>query len=172
MRNKIATILIIASSVLWGLYCGGQLFNELMTVPIWSADPPASLKAYAAMPSRGGFNFFILFNPLFALIAIVALIVAWPSARGAKLWLGLSAATTVAVSLVLIFYLAPLVMSLFVHSTAADVPASEIVAGVERWKLGNRIRLAVEILGFVFSLIAISKWPRDSTLDGPTVPMR
>lgn len=156
------------AAAIWGLYCGGQLFNELMTVPIWSADPPASMKAFTAMPSKGGFNFFILFNPLFALASVAALIAAWPSAREARPWLGLTAVVGVMVSLVLILHLAPLVMSMFQHSSAGDLPASEIVAGVERWKLGNRIRLVVEMFGFAGSLIAVSKWARDTAAVSPS----
>jgi hypothetical protein len=77
MRRKLASGLLIASAVVWGIWCGGQVFNELMTVPKWSASPPASLKTYSEMPSEGGANFFGLFNPLFVVLAIAAAIAAW-----------------------------------------------------------------------------------------------
>ena len=50
--------------IVWGIWCGGQVFNDLMTVPIWSASPPESLKIYSELPSKGGAPFFPLFNPL------------------------------------------------------------------------------------------------------------
>src|SRR5687767_15687073 len=93
MRNKLASALLIASVFVWGIWCGGQVFNELMTVPKWSASPPESLKTYDALPSKGGLPFFPLFNPLFVVMAIGATIAAWKSARRARKWLALSAGT-------------------------------------------------------------------------------
>ena len=54
MRYKLAAGLLIASVIVWGIWCGGLVFNELMTVPKWSASPPESLKAYNELPSKGG----------------------------------------------------------------------------------------------------------------------
>ncbi|MBK6749580.1 MAG: hypothetical protein IPG67_06105 [Acidobacteria bacterium] len=42
-------------------------------------------------------------------------------------------------------YLAPLVGSKFAHSIAGDLNADEIIAGVDQWMLGNRIRMIVKI---------------------------
>jgi len=58
----------------------------------------------------------------------------------------------------LMSYLTPLVGSMFRHSVAGDLPVSEIVAGVERWKLGDRIGLLVELFGFACSVIALRVW--------------
>lgn len=157
MRHKLASGLLIASVIVWGIWCGGQVFNELMTVPKWSASPPESLKAYSELPSKGGAPFFPLFNPLFVVLAIGASLAAWKFARRSRKWLALSAFIAIAVFISLI-YLAPLVGSMFGHSVAGDLPASEIVAGVERWKLGNRIRLIVELFGFACSVIALRVW--------------
>jgi len=162
MRNKLAYPLLVASIFVWGIWCGGQVFNELMTVPKWSASPPESLRAYDALPSKGGLPFFPLFNPLFALLAIGGLVAAWKSARRSRVWLVLSAGTSVVVSAALIFYLAPLVQGMFQHSIAGDLPAADIAAGVERWMLGNRIRLIVELFGFIFSIIALRGWSAES----------
>jgi hypothetical protein len=163
MRHKIASGLLIASVIVWGIWCGGQVFNELMTVPKWSASPPESLKIYAEMPSKGGAPFFLLFNPLFVVLAVGATLAAWKAARRSRKWLALSALIAIALFISLAFYLAPLVQSMFSHSVAGDLPASEIVAGVERWKLGNRIRLVVELFGFACSVIALRVWSAEAT---------
>src|ERR1051325_2641269 len=97
MRHKLASGLLIASVVVWGIWCGGQVFNELMTVPKWSASPPESLKIYGEMPSEGGANFFVLFNPLFVVLAIAAAVTAWKYARRSRLWLALSTLIALAV---------------------------------------------------------------------------
>ncbi len=158
MRNKLASALLIASIFAWGIWCGGQVFNELMTVPKWSAAPPESLKAYDALPSKGGLPFFPISGLTFFVLAIAAAIAAWKSARRSRIWLALSAGISVVLFVPLVFYLAPLVQSMFQHSIAGDLPAADIVAGVERWKLGNRIRLIVELFGFVYSIIALHVW--------------
>lgn len=162
MRNKIASTLLIGSIFVWGIWCGGQVFNELITVPKWSASPPESLKAFDALPSKGGLPFFPLFNPLFVILAIGAAIAAWKTARRAKIWLALSAGTSLILFFSLVFYLVPLVSSMFQHSIAGDLPAADIVAGVEQWKLGNRIRLLVELFGFSFSIIALRVWSAEN----------
>ena len=119
-------------------------------------------QGFDALPSKGGLPFFPLFNPLFALLAIGAAITAWKSARRSRVWLVLSAGTSVVVAGVLIVYLAPLVQSMFQHSIAGDLPAADISAGVERWMLGNRIRLVVELIGFSFSIIALRVWSAEN----------
>ncbi len=131
-------------------------------MPKWSASPPESLKAYDALMSKGGFPFFPLFNPLFVVLAIGATLAAWKSARRSRIWLALSAATSLVLFISLVFYLAPLVLGLFQHSIAGDLPAADIVAGVERWKLGNRVRLIVELFGFIFSIIALRVWSAEN----------
>jgi hypothetical protein len=166
MRNKLAPALLIASIFFWGIWCGGQVFNEMMTVPKWSASPPESLKAYDALPSTASLPFFPIFGLLFVILAIGAAIAAWKSARRAKIWLALSAGTSLVLFISLVFYLAPLVQGMFQHSIAGDLPAANIVAGVEQWKLGNQIRLIVELFGFIFSIIALRVWSAENaTLD-------
>jgi hypothetical protein len=162
MRNKLTSAILVASIFVWGIWCGGQVFNELMTVPKWSASPPESLKAYDALLSKGGLPFFPIFLPLVVILAIGAAIAAWKTARRSRIWLALSAGTSVVLFISLIFYLAPLVQSMFQHSIAGDLPATEIVSGVEQWKLGNRIRLIVELFGFVFSIIALRVWSAEN----------
>ena len=54
------------------------------------------------------------------------------------------------------------VQSMFQQSIAGDLPAAEIVAGIEQWKFGNRIRLIGELLGFIFSIIALRVWSAET----------
>ena len=154
--------MLTASIVVWGIWCGGQIFNEMMTVPIWSASPPESLKAYDALPSKGGLPFFPLFNPLFAVLAVGAAITAWKSARRSRKWLALSAGISVVVAAALIVYLAPLVQGIFQRSAAGDMPAADIIAGVAEWRIGNQIRLIVELFGFVFAIISLRVWSAEN----------
>lgn len=168
MRKKIAKILLIISVLAWGLYCGGQVFNELMVVPRWSADPPETIRAYDVIPKAGGANFFEVFGPLFIILAIGATIFAWKSAGASRKWLALSVGIALAVLASLLLYLVPLVRDTHLHAVAGDLPATEIVARVEAWKFGNRVRLITELLGFACSVIALSVWSAETVNDAIT----
>ena len=111
---------------------------------------------------QGRLAVFPLFKALFALLAIGGLVAAWKSARRSRVWLVLSAGTSVVVSAALIFCLAPLVQGMFQRSIAGDLPVADIAAGVEQWQLGNRIRLIVELFGFIFSIIALRVWSAEN----------
>ncbi len=162
MRKQIAAFLLIASVVAWGLWCGGQVFNELMVVPKWSASPPETIKAFNEIPRKGGAPFFVIFNPLFVILAILSAIFAWKQARRSRKWLALSVIVALAVFASLMLYLVPLVGSTQAHAMAGDLPATEIIARVEEWKFGNRTRLCVELCGFVFSIVALRVWSAES----------
>jgi len=161
MRLRIAGFLLIAACVTWGMWCGGQVFNELMTIPIFSYDPPTSMRSYSELPRKGGFPFFLLFNPLFEILTIAATIVGWKWARRSRKWLLATTFIGLAVVLSLILYLAPLIQASFQHSITGDIPANQIAANVEMWKFGNRIRLVVESIWFICSLIALQTWSCD-----------
>lgn len=162
MRKQIAAFLLTASIVAWGIWCGGQVFNELMVVPKWSSSPPETIKAYNEIPRKGGAPFFVLFNPLFVILAIASAIFAWKSARRSRKWLALSVIVALAVFASLMLYLVPLVGSTQAHAMAGDLPAAEIIARIEQWKFGNRIRLLIELCGFIFSIIALRVWSEES----------
>lgn len=158
----------MASIIAWGLWCGGQVFNELMVVPKWSASPPETIRAYNEIPRKGGAPFFVLFNPLFVLLAIASAIFAWNQARRSRKWLALSVIVALVVFASLILYLVPLVSSTQAHAMAGDLPTAEIVVRVEKWKFGNRIRLFIELCGFAFSIIALRVWSAESQITGET----
>jgi len=162
MRKQIAAFLLTTSIMAWGIWCGGQIFNELMVIPKWSASPPETIKAYNEIPRKGGAPFFVIFNPLFVLLAIGSALFAWKWARRSRKWLALSVITALAVFASLMLYLVPLVSSTQAHAMVGDLSADEIVARVEQWKFGNRIRLFIELCGFVFVIIALRVWSAES----------
>ncbi len=160
MRNKITTSFLILSVILWGTWFGGQLFNEALVIPKWLSSPPQSIKDYDAIPVRGGFFFFML-NPFFTLFSLLAMILGWKLAIKSRIWLLLTALVGLIVSSVLIFYLAPLIHATNEDAIQGNVPANQIISDANEWMVGNRIRLAVEFFGFLFSIIALLTWTRD-----------
>ncbi len=65
-------------------------------------------------------------------------------------------------SLVLIFYLAPLIHLTNEHVIQGNIPANQIIADTKEWMLGNRIRFMLEFAGFLFSIIALHTWTKES----------
>lgn len=166
MRKQIASFLLIASVVIWGIWCGGQYFNEARVIPKMLSNPPESVAAYNAIPAEGGLPFFFPLNPLIFLISLAAALMAWKWARRSRKWLVLTTVIGFGVCLVLILYLAPLIRSISVD--AGSAPAAEIIARAEGWKFGNRIRLFVEFIGFVLSILALRVWSVESA-NGSTI---
>ena len=160
MRNQAATFLIIISVALWGMWCGGQYFNEARVVPKFLSDPPESIIAYNQIPTVGALPFFFPLNPLIFFVSLAAAIAAWKTARKSRKWLALSTITGLGVCLILILYLAPLING--ISTEAANLSAEEITGRVAVWRFGNRVRLLIEMFGFVCSIIALRDWSAES----------
>ncbi len=160
MRKQFASFLLIAAVVVWGIWCGGQYFNEARVIPRKLSNPPDSVAAYNAIPMDGELPFFFPGNPLIFLVSLAAAITAWRWARQSRKWLVLSTVIGFGVSLALILYLAPLIWS--IDLGLETTPAAEIIARADAWKFGNRIRLIVEMFGFVCSIIALRVWSAES----------
>ncbi len=112
----------------------------------------------------GELPFFFPGNPLIFLVSLSAAIAAWRWARQSRKWLVLSTVVGFGVSLVLILYLAPLIWS--IDREAGHIPAAEIIARADAWKFGNRIRLIVEMFGFVCSVMALRVWSAEAAEKG------
>ncbi|CAN5824285.1 hypothetical protein BH24ACI1_BH24ACI1_01600 [soil metagenome] len=164
MGKQFASFLLIAAIVVWGIWCGGQYFNEARVTPKRLSNPPDSVVAYNAIPMKGELPFFFPFKPLIFLVSLAAAIAAWRWARQSRKWLALSTVIGFGVSLVLILYLAPLIWS--IDREAGSIPAAEIIARADAWKFGNRIRLIVEMFGFLCSVVALRVWSAEASETG------
>jgi hypothetical protein len=156
MRKRFASFLIIASILVWGIWCGGQYFNEARVIPKRLSNPPESVAAYNAIPVDGELPFFFPGNPLIFLVPFAALIAAWRWARRSRKWLVLSTVIGFGVCVALVLYLAPLIWS--IDRGLDTLSAAEVITRADAWKFGNRIRLVVEMVGFVCSVVALRVW--------------
>jgi hypothetical protein len=162
MRKKLANITLTASALVWGTWFGGQFFNWAMVIPKRLSNPPESIKAYAVIPQDGGFPFFLL-NPFFFLLSLLSMFLAWKWAQRSRKWLLITTLIAFSVSLVLIFYLAPLIHSTDYIAGSVSLPAQQLIGRVNEWKTGNIIRLIFDFLGFLFSLIALKTWSEEAS---------
>ena len=164
MRKRFASFLLIASVVVWGIWCGGQYFNEARVIPKKFSNPPESVAAYNAIPMNGALPFFFPGNPLIFLVSLAAAIAAWRWSRRSRKWLVLSTVIGFGVCLALVLYLAPLIWSIDLELD--KLSATEVMTRAKAWKFGNRIRLIVEMVGFVCSVMALRVWSAEAAETG------
>ncbi len=103
-----------------------------------------------------------MINPFFTLFSLLATVFGWKLAVKSRTWLLLTTLIGLIVSLVLIFYLAPLIHATNEHAVQGNVPPNRIISDAKEWMVGNRIRLAMEFCGFLFSIFALHAWTRDA----------
>lgn len=160
MRKQIAGFLLVGSVVVWGVWCGGQYFNEARVIPKMLSSPPESVIAYRALRADYELPFFFPLNPLIFLLPLAALCAAWKSAHESKKWLVLTAALGGLICLALILYLAPLIGG--VVRDAGTVPALETITRARAWRFGNQVRLIAELIGFICSISALRVWSSET----------
>lgn len=160
MRKQFASFLLIAAVVVWGIWCGGQYFNEARVIPKKLSNPPESVAAYNAIPMDYELPFFFPGNPLIFLVSLAAAIAAWRWARRSRKWLVLSTVISFGVCFALIVYLAPLIWS--IDLGLDKLSADEVITRANAWQFGNRIRLIVEMAGFVCSVVALRVWSAET----------
>jgi hypothetical protein len=156
MRKGLASFLLMASVVVWGIWCGGQYFNEARVIPKKLSNPPESVAAYNAIRADYELPFFFPGNPLIFFVSLAAMLAAWRWARRSRIWLALTTFIGFGVCAVLILYLAPLIWSIDLELD--KLSAAEVITRADAWQFGNRIRLVVEMVGFVCSVIALGVW--------------
>ena len=103
-----------------------------------------------------------MINPFFTFFSLLATVFGWNLAVKSRPWMVLTTLIGLIVSLVLIFYLAPLIHATNEHAIQGNVPANQIISDANEWMVGNRIRLVFEFCGFLFSILALYAWTRDT----------
>jgi hypothetical protein len=155
VRSKLVGGLLIASVLTWGIWCGGQLYLSLMTLPLWNSA--AAFQAYFQLPRSGRINFFMLFGPTVVALGIGAPLIAWKSSARSRRWQLGSLVCAVAVAM-LLFFTAPSIGNLIDQGEAGTRAPAELMAAVERWKLIKNARLLFELGGFLSAVMALRLW--------------
>jgi len=156
MAMRVARGLLWFAAIWWGIWFGGQLFNALMVVPFFSADPPGSLGLWGQMRHSYVADFFVLFNPLLIAIALgTSLLVGWKVYGDGRKWAIVSIIAAVFSTVLVLGWMAPTINSL-VSATDPTMSLSEVRTRLYRWTVANWIRLIIEFYGFAASLLALT----------------
>ena len=160
MKRMVSRACLWFAVIWWGIWLGGQLFNALMVVPYFSANPPESLAAWAQLSSRSSADFFLVFNPIWIVTALaLSLGVGWTSYGGGRgLALGSLVAGLVSV-LILAGWMSP-TFSRLMDPQDATVSMVEIQTTLYRWTVANWGRMVIEFDGFVCALLAVARGSR------------
>jgi hypothetical protein len=143
----------------WGIWFGGQLFNALMVIPHFSADPPESLAAWSAMRADYLADFLLLFNPSWIALALGgSLARGWRFyGRGRNWAIGSLFAAVLSASMV-VLWMAPEIARL-VNFQDPSVSLLQVQSALHRWTIVNWARLLIEFDGFVCALLALATPP-------------
>ena len=159
LRLRIAGALLHASALVFAVWFGGQVFNALMIVPVWSASLPESVVAYnGALTQFGGgrTNFFVLFSPLWVTLLLVASLClsrgAGPSRR--RRWTLAFAACAAVSALAVLGWMAPTV-GRGMGAIAEGRFSPEVADALNLWVRANRARLGLELCGTLCALRAL-----------------
>ena len=87
IRKGLARTLLFIATVYWGIWLGGDIFNALMVVPVWSYNPPDSMVDYFRVP-RFLIYFFSMVNPWVFLTSLMAWLLTIRLDTGARFWIG------------------------------------------------------------------------------------
>ena len=162
-RVRWLVIFLWASVFAWGVGLGAKLFELVVLIPAWSANPPASLSLLPYGP-RWPFNPGAFFQPLSLLLVLGtlgALISGWKTSRTYKAWLWASLISLLVIWVATPTVFWPMIRDLYGASTGAR-PLTEAAAKslAAQWIVYDWIRTAFIAVGFVCAIRAISTLDR------------
>jgi hypothetical protein len=157
MKKVVSRACLWFAAVWWGIWFGGQLFNALMVVPYFSANPPQSLAEWALLSSASVADFFLIFNPIWMVIALaLSLALGWTSyGEGRGFALGSLVAGVISV-VILGAWMVPTLAGLM-NPQDATISMIEFRTTLYRWTVANWGRIVIDFDGFVCAVLAISR---------------
>lgn len=143
----------------WGVGLGGKLFEFVVVISAWAANPPASLMLLPYGP-RYPLNPGDFFQPLSVLLVIGtvgSLIAGWQTPPKYKLWLWLPLAILLIIWAATPTLFWPMIYDLYGTSTGKrPLPEAAVQALVNQWIWYDWIRTAFIAMGLGCALHAIS----------------
>jgi hypothetical protein len=136
-----ALVALIATTALYFLVNGAQIFETAVIIPTWTSAPPESLGMFHGRYRLDLKVFWIAFHSLHEVTFILALVLCWriPSVRN---WLAVLLAAHVAVRLWTILYFAPTIIA-FQAIPSAPTFDPELASKAARWRQLNYLRVGI-----------------------------
>lgn len=158
-RNTWLSVFLWINVIAWSIAFGGKLFELVVVIPSWAANPPESLSLMPYGP-RYPFNPGDFFQPL-GLVALVgcvgSLICGWhaPARYKILLWVPFAVLLVTAVATPTLFW--PLITALYRAGTGtAPLSESAVQALVHKWLWYDWIRAALGIPALGCAVQALS----------------
>ena len=156
-RNRIAQVLLWLAVLGLSAWFGGTLYQMLVIVPMWSASPPETVRAFF-LGTRYNETIWNFFGPPFMAGRFApllgALVAAWHLPRHRR-WL-LVAVVCMAFGVVFtLAYIYPINEVLFAQA-GGDRSPEEVKAMARQWVMADRARFGVCVIGFLALLRALS----------------
>ncbi len=133
-----------------------NIYNSLIDVKSWGSDIPQSIgtaRQYFSHVNPG--NFFRVFSPINQLIAVLAIIIFWKQAPGARLYLVIAAVLYILADVFTFAYFYPRNHVMF--NTAQLSETARLTKIWMQWKTMNWLRSLIIFVGLIFSFLSIHK---------------
>ncbi len=142
-----STILLRLAIIVWGVLCGGVVYEPLAVVPQWTKQPPETLSMWNGPYGLSAKRFWIGIHPLLVLLLAAALGTGWgDEGRDSMLFV---LATYLVVLVVTGVWFVPELIKL-TQDSAAAIPPDQWRARARRWE---RLSIARGLV------IVVMAWP-------------
>jgi hypothetical protein len=151
-RKNIARLFLFLSSIYWGIWLGGYIFNALMVVPTWNYNPPETIVSYYKARHMILY-FFSAVNPWVFLVTLIAWLLTIKLDTGGRVWIGRAT--------LLAWIMFPLKVFMIitiggVHKAAMDGKfEAEMVDAITMWRNLNWVTIATATVILILHLVAI-----------------
>ena len=156
-RERIAQVLLWLSVLGLAAWFGGTLYQMLVVVPLWSASPPETVRAFF-LGTKYNETIWNFFGPPFMVGRLApllgALLAGWHLPRHRK-WLLVAAVCKALTVVFTLAYVYPINEVLFAQA-GGDRSPEEVRAMVWQWVWADRVRFGVGLAGFLALLRALS----------------
>lgn len=133
----------------FALHLGAGVYDAALVAPLWSLDPPQSVRAWLTLTSKP--DPAVLFDPLLAII-VVSTLMSWISGlttRGwRRWWLTLVLIAAGGLAAIVVALLTPCERQLFEVAAQPDANPAVVAALTGEWMQWTAARLAVLLFGF------------------------
>lgn len=149
----IGTYTLVAALLFWGVLIGGIVYSNLIVMPVFLGDLPASAAVVNGPYAVNEAPFWIYIHPLVISSTLIALAANWRTKPRRKL-ISTSLIVYILVLAATALYFVPELIA-FVDSARSNIPAAEWSTRARNWQIFSGIRGVVIIILYVQILAAL-----------------